>query len=267
MTTLESTENEINFPQTSVFINLVDKKFNSWKILQVKKILQDSYKNINSCKILGCNSMVNCATVGNLEFPDALLKGDSYWYRVLRVRAVVVSLAELLWIKRPIISLRAEILARNDSRLALILSSTKSGENLKLFSSFFFHLRLLLLLQLLLTRRLTFLVARLDRTSSHFLISLICRKSSFNWQEVYYDLNRYISSKLMDYLKFSKAKLKIDAKQCTGWVQINQPGNFWWRSIACKISEMVTVYRRKYWSSPNYLSHFWFVRINTNFTG
>ena len=71
-----------------------------------------------------------------LEFPGAPLREDSYWYRVPRVFAVVSSLAELLWIKRSIVSVRVEIWAGNVSRLALILSSIKSGENLTLFSSF-----------------------------------------------------------------------------------------------------------------------------------
>ena len=80
-------------------------------------------------------AVVSSATVGNLELPKAPLKSDSYWYRISRVRAVVVSLAELLWIKRSIISVRAEIWACEGSRLALIFSSTKPGANLVLLSS------------------------------------------------------------------------------------------------------------------------------------
>ena len=79
--------------------------------------------------------VVSGATAGNLELPGAPLKSDSYWYCVSRVRAVVVSLDELLWIKRSIIFVRAEIWACEGSRLALIFSSTKSGENLILLSS------------------------------------------------------------------------------------------------------------------------------------
>ena len=78
---------------------------------------------------------VSGATVGNLEDPGSPMKGDSHWCLVSRVLAVVVSLAELLWIKRSIISKRAEICACKGSRLVLILSSTKSGKNFTLFSS------------------------------------------------------------------------------------------------------------------------------------
>ena len=75
------------------------------------------------------------ATVGNLEDPGTPLKGDSYWCRVSQELAVVVSLAELLWVKRSIISVRAEICACKGSRLAFILSSTKFGKNFMLLSS------------------------------------------------------------------------------------------------------------------------------------
>ena len=63
-------------------------------------------------------------------------EGDSDWCRSSRVLAVVNSLAELPWIKRSIISVRTEIWACNVSRHALIVSSTKSGEDLTLFFSF-----------------------------------------------------------------------------------------------------------------------------------
>ena len=79
--------------------------------------------------------VVSGATVGKLEVPGVPLKDHSYWYLVSRVLAVVIPLTELLWIKRFIISVRAEILACKSSSLALILSSTKSGENLTLISS------------------------------------------------------------------------------------------------------------------------------------
>ena len=52
-----------------------------------------------------------------------------------RELAVVDSLAELLWIKQSIIWVRAEICGCRGSRLAFILSSTNSGEDLMLFSS------------------------------------------------------------------------------------------------------------------------------------
>ena len=53
--------------------------------------------------------VVSGTTVRNLEDPGVPLKGDSFWYLGSRVLAVVVSLAELLWIKRSINSVRAEI--------------------------------------------------------------------------------------------------------------------------------------------------------------
>ena len=61
--------------------------------------------------------VVSGASVGNLDLPGAPLKGDSYWYLVSRVLAVAVSLAVLLWIKRSIISVKAEIWAGKGSRL------------------------------------------------------------------------------------------------------------------------------------------------------
>ena len=79
--------------------------------------------------------MLSGATVGNLELPGAPLEGYSCWYRVSRVLAVVVSLAELLWIKPSIISVRAEISACKVSGLTLILSLTEAGENLLLLST------------------------------------------------------------------------------------------------------------------------------------
>ena len=77
--------------------------------------------------------VVSDATVQNLETPGAPLKGDSYRYLVSRVLAVVLSLAELLWIKRSINSARAKIWASKGSRRALLLSSTKPGEILHHF--------------------------------------------------------------------------------------------------------------------------------------
>ena len=62
--------------------------------------------------------VVSGATVGNLEARGAPLKGDSYSYLNSRVLAVVVTLDELLWIKRSIISVRAEIWACKGSKLA-----------------------------------------------------------------------------------------------------------------------------------------------------
>ena len=79
--------------------------------------------------------VVSGATVVSIEVPGAPPKGDSYWYLVSRVLAVVVSPAASLWIKRSIISVSAEIWACKGSKLALILSSLKSGENHTLFSS------------------------------------------------------------------------------------------------------------------------------------
>ena len=61
---------------------------------------------------------------------------------------------------------------------------------------------------------LTFLVARLNRTSFHFLMSQTCRKNSCNWQGVNFDLSRYISAELVGFLMFIKAKLSNDAKCC-----------------------------------------------------
>ena len=81
-------------------------------------------------------AVVSGATFGNLEVPGAPLKGDSDWCRCSRVLAVVNSLAELPWIKRFIISVRAVIWAWFASMYTLILSSTMSGESLTLFSSF-----------------------------------------------------------------------------------------------------------------------------------
>ena len=133
--------------------------------------------------------MVSGATDGNLEVPGALLNGDSYWYQVLRVLAVVVSLTELLWIKRCIVPVRAEIWA--GSRLALIFSSTKSGEKLTIFCSLYSIASVLLLLSLLF-RVLTFLVSCLNRTRFHSLMSETFRKSSCNWDEVNYDVNTFI---------------------------------------------------------------------------
>ena len=78
-------------------------------------------------------AVVSVATVGNLKDPGSQLMGDSFWCRISRELVVVVSLAELLWIKRYIILVSAEICACKGSRLAFILSSTKSGKNLMLF--------------------------------------------------------------------------------------------------------------------------------------
>ena len=55
-----------------------------------------------------------------------------YWCPGPQELAVVV---KLLWIRRSIISVRAEICACRGSRLAFIFSSTNSGENLVLFFS------------------------------------------------------------------------------------------------------------------------------------
>ena len=66
-------------------------------------------------------AVVSGATVGNLEVPGAPVKSDSDWCRSSWVLAVVNSSAELLWIKRFIISVSAEIWTCSGSRFTLIL--------------------------------------------------------------------------------------------------------------------------------------------------
>ena len=78
---------------------------------------------------------VRGATVENLDDPGPSMYGDSYRSPGPQELAVVDSVVKLLWIERSVISVRAETCASAGSRLAFILSSTNSGENLTLFSS------------------------------------------------------------------------------------------------------------------------------------
>ena len=78
--------------------------------------------------------VVRGANVGNLDDPGPSLLGDSYLSAEPRELAVVDSVVKLLWIRRSTILVRAEICACRGSRLASIVSSTNSGENLMLFS-------------------------------------------------------------------------------------------------------------------------------------
>ena len=78
---------------------------------------------------------VSGATVGHLETPGAPVKSDSYWYLVSCVLSAVVSLAELLWIKQSIISIRAEIWANKGPRFAIIILSNKFRQIHTLFFS------------------------------------------------------------------------------------------------------------------------------------
>ena len=80
-------------------------------------------------------AVVRSATVGNLDDPGPSLYGDSYWSPGPRELAVVDSVVKLLWIRRSIISVKAEICACRVSRLAFILSSSPCAENPTLFSS------------------------------------------------------------------------------------------------------------------------------------
>ena len=79
-------------------------------------------------------AVVSGASFGNLEYPGPSVYCDWYWWPNPRELTVVDSLAQLRYIKRFIIPVRAENCTCRGSRLAFILSSTNSGENLMLFS-------------------------------------------------------------------------------------------------------------------------------------
>ena len=76
------------------------------------------------------------ATGWNLGFPGSSANGDFDWSRSSPVLAAGISLSEFPWINLSIISVKAEIWSWISSRLAFILFSNKTGENLALASSF-----------------------------------------------------------------------------------------------------------------------------------
>ena len=82
----------------------VELQLMSWVAVPLSSLIFSSSRFFNSDREYP--AVVSVARVGNLEVSGATLKGNSYWYCISRVVAVVSSLAKLLWIKRSIISLR-----------------------------------------------------------------------------------------------------------------------------------------------------------------
>ena len=113
-----------------------------------------------------------CSTIGRL-----ILMSD---FPRTRHRS---TLAELLWIKQSIISVRAEICACKGSRLTFILHRLYL-ERMLCYSLDYPQLSLSLLLPRLLLRALSILVVFTNRMSFHFLTSQTYRKSSYLRQEV-----------------------------------------------------------------------------------